>query len=131
MTFTLFINLFLGNLIIFGRHGKYETTAGIVMIHLLATLVAIYLLTWLFKRFAKKTKIYKIVLLSTLTAYLVPVLTIYLSGFIYAVYSLQFDGILKTIPYAIIGGIVSWSLWLPFAIVNSILFFIYSNHTKH
>jgi hypothetical protein len=123
---TFALNLLVGNLIVAGFHGKYETILGKIAIHSIATLIAISVLVLLFKRFAVKTRMPKIILFSMVGSFLVPVLSIFTLFAGYGTFDLRFDSIPKGLYMAFIVGIVGWPFWLPFGIVNSVFFTLYS-----
>lgn len=123
---TFALNLLVGNLIVAGFHGKYETIAGKISIHSIATLIAISILVLLFKRFKTKTSTTKIILFSTVGSFLVPVISIFTLFAGYGLFSLRFGSVLTGLYMAVIAGIVGWQFWLPFGLVNSIFFTLYS-----
>ena len=127
----MLFNLIVGNLIISRFSLKFETIAGRISLYATFSTVAVLLILFLIWFFQQKSGCFVVIFSSILAAYLVPTISIYVLFVGYGLFQFELDSLIKGIPIAIISGIVSWFLWLPIGIINSIFFITYINKLKN
>ena len=127
----MLFNLIVGNLIISRFSLKFETIAGRISLYATFSTVAVLLILFLIWFFQQKSGRVVVIFSSILAAYLVPTISIYVLFVGYGLFQFELDSLIKGIPIAIISGIVSWFLWLPIGIINSIFFITYINKLKN
>lgn len=129
--FGLFLfNLTVGNLLTGLLGARSETVAEAVLIHATFSLVAVLSILFLIWFLHKKSGHLVVVLASVLAAFLVPTLSIYILSAGYGLFQFEFASLAKGIPIAILSGIVSWFLWLPIGLINSIFLIAYFNKLR-
>ena len=122
---TLIVNLVLGNFLLPLGRGKYETLSGMISAHLLTSLVAIGLLLYLFKKIKQTSAKLKVIIFPIIISGLVPLLTIYLLFGGMGLISGDIKALVAAIPLAVIAALVSWWLWVPLGLLNSVFYFSY------
>lgn len=128
--FILLLNLAIGNFITYLFSPKSDGMLACFLVHVVFSIVAISIIL-LLMRFLQNTHNRLItILFSILASFLVPTISIYLLVAGYGLYQLEFIVAIKAVPIAIISGIVSWILWLPIGIINSVFFIAYINSMK-
>ena len=130
---TIVANLVLGNAIVFVM--AHKEGGARFAIHSVFSITACVLLFLLF-RFANRAKRLSSVFIASIAgAFLVPVISIYVLFTGSALWGLMVgtwpilkdpmigpipDSLIYGLPYALIVGVVSWFLWLPMSILNSL-----------
>ncbi len=122
---TLVVNLILGNLLLPLGKGKHETLGGMISVHLLTSLIAIVLLLYLFKKINPTTGKLKLLFLPIVISGLVPLLSVYFLFGGIGLFSGELKALVAAIPFALISVFVSWSIWVPFGLLNSLLYYLY------
>jgi len=123
---TVAINLIGGNAILY-LLVKNISLLGRASFHGVASAIAFLMLMILFKKMQKNAKKPRIISLSLLGALLVPTLTMLIITASIGIKDSTPDALLKAGFLAIISGISSWYLWVPFGIVNALLLYKFSH----
>ena len=123
----ILLNLIIGNLILYGSHGKYETISGKLSIHSVFSIVAVLILVLSARFCSAKRNIFVVILLSVVSAFCIPTFSFYILFAGYGIVDLGFAVLLKGMPVSLLMGTVTWVFWLPLGMLNSIFYIAYSN----
>lgn len=120
------INLAAGNVILHLMLKK-DSLPMRTAFHMVASAVAILMLVILFRKIARNAKTPIMIAGSLFGALSVPTLATFIVTAGIGIHDSTPDALVKAGFIAIISGVSSWHLWIPFGIVNALLLYKYSH----
>ncbi len=127
---TVLLNLLFGNLILLIFHGKNDTYFFLIKFHAIFSANATISIYVLYKMFQKIQKSILMIMLSSIAAFLVPVLSFFFLFGISAIFEYKFHPLITAIPISLIAGVLAYQFWIPFAIMNFFLLKKYAIHQE-
>ncbi len=128
--FTYAINLILGNGMLFILINSFEYFPQKIILHLLASFLALVLLSMLFRYAKRKPQTYKIWLASVFGTFLIPFFSIYLTFIGFGLFTAGWDLLIKGWFYALIFTLIASPLCIPFGLANTWLLTRYAKSQR-